>query len=72
MAKERERRYRPSELVDVHEVAALLGLAHRNSVTTYLHRYPHMPRPVIDRSAGRTRLWVRADIERWNAARGRH
>jgi glutathione-regulated potassium-efflux system ancillary protein KefG len=52
-------------LVDAHEVAAILGLSHRNSVTTYLRRYPDMPRPVIERAGGRTRLWLRPEIAKW-------
>lgn len=56
------------DLIDVHEVAAILGLSHRNSVTTYLRRYPDMPRPVIDTSSSRIRLWIRSEIENW--ARG--
>jgi len=59
------------DLVDSHEVARLLGLAQRNSVTTYLHRYPDMPRPVLDFGRGRTRLWRRSDIETWARATGR-
>lgn len=60
---------RTEDLIDAHEVAAILALSHRNSVTTYLHRYPDMPRPVIERGGGRTRLWVRQDIETWAKAR---
>lgn len=60
---------RTEDLIDAHEVAELLGLSQRNSVSTYLKRYDDMPRPVVERSNGRTRLWLRSDIERW--ARGR-
>ena len=49
------------------EVAAILGLAHYNSVTTYLHRYNDFPRPTIERSGGRIRLWTRQDIVDWRA-----
>src|SRR4051794_22923099 len=34
---------RTEDLIDAQEVADLLGLAQRNSVTTYLRRYPEMP-----------------------------
>lgn len=39
------------DLIDTVEVARLLGLAHRTSVSTYMRRYPDMPRPV-QKSAG--------------------
>ena len=57
------------DLIDSQEVAEILGLTHRNSVSTYLHRYEDFPRPVVERSNGRTRLWLRAQIQAW--ARGR-
>lgn len=60
---------RTEDLIDAHEVADLLGLAHRNSVSTYLKRYADMPRPVVERSGGRTRLWLRTEIEAWADAR---
>ena len=34
-------------------------------LSMYLHRYPDMPRPIIERGRGRTRLWVRSGIETW-------
>lgn len=60
---------RTDDLVDAQEVAELLGLSHRNSVSTYLHRYQGMPRPVIERGGGRTRLWDRAEVAHWAAER---
>jgi glutathione-regulated potassium-efflux system ancillary protein KefG len=51
--------------MDASEVAELLGLAHRNSVSLYQRRYPEMPTPVVERSNGRTKLWLRPEIERW-------
>jgi glutathione-regulated potassium-efflux system ancillary protein KefG len=59
------------DLIDANGVARLLGLAHRNSVTTYLHRYPDMPRPVIDFRESRIRLWSRPEIEHWARKTGR-
>jgi hypothetical protein len=53
------------ELVDAHELAALLRLAHPNSVSTYQHRYHDMPRPVVDLGRGRPKLWLRPEVERW-------
>ena len=59
------------DLIDAQEVAAMLGLAHRNSVATYQRRYPAMPRPVVERGNGRTRLWLRSAIEQWARETGR-
>ena len=58
-----------NDLLDTQEVADLLGLSHRNSVTTYLRRYDDFPRPVVERSGGRTRLWLRQDVAGWAARR---
>jgi len=57
------------DLIDTQGVAALLGLAHRNTVSEYQARYNDMPRPVIDLGAGRSKLWLRPEIERWAARR---
>jgi glutathione-regulated potassium-efflux system ancillary protein KefG len=62
------------DLIDAQGVADMLGLAHRNTVSVYQHRYGHMPRPVLDLGDGRVKLWLRPDIERWalkQAERGR-
>jgi predicted DNA-binding transcriptional regulator AlpA len=53
------------DLIDAQAVAEILGLAHRNTVSAYQKRYPDMPRPVIDLGRGRSRLWLRPDIEIW-------
>lgn len=55
------------ELLDANGVAELLGLAHRNTVSVYQHRYDDMPRPVRDFGDRRTKLWLRPEIERWAA-----
>jgi predicted DNA-binding transcriptional regulator AlpA len=60
------------DLVDSQIVAAILGLSQRNTVTTYLKRYPDMPRPVVELGAGRVRLWLRGEIEAWARATGRN
>jgi glutathione-regulated potassium-efflux system ancillary protein KefG len=68
------RRVLLEDLIDTHEVARILGLSHRNTVSLYLRRYPDMPRPVLDLGAGRPSLWLRPEVERWQArqiARGR-
>jgi glutathione-regulated potassium-efflux system ancillary protein KefG len=59
----------PSDLVDSQDVAEILGLSHRNSVTTYLKRYSDFPTPAVDRGKGRARLWLRSEIEAWSAKR---
>jgi hypothetical protein len=53
------------DLIDAQTVAQILGLAHRNSVSAYLKRYPEMPRPVLSLGRGRPQLWLRPDIESW-------
>ena len=53
------------DLIDAQGVADILGLAHRNTVSVYQHRYAHMPRPVLDLGEGRVKLWLRPDIEQW-------
>lgn len=55
----------PEDLIDARGVAEILGLAHRNTVSVYQRRYPGMPRPVVDLGPGRTKLWLRPEIERW-------
>ncbi len=55
------------DLVDAHDVAEILGLAHPNAVSVYQRRYLHMPRPVVDLGRGRPKLWLRPEIERWAA-----
>ena len=57
----------PEELIDATEVADLLGLSHRNSVSVYRARYDDFPEPVVVKS--RCLLWLRADIEAWAANR---
>ncbi len=57
------------DLVGAAEVAAILRLSHPSSVTTYLRRYADFPRPVVDLSSSRVRLWRRQDIERWHRDR---
>jgi hypothetical protein len=61
------RRVDVDALIDAQDVAAILGLAHRNTVSEYQARYPEMPRPVVDRRTGRLKLWLRPEVERWAA-----
>ena len=57
------------DLISATEVAQILGLSHYNTVTTYLRRYDDFPRPVVDLSGGRIRLWLRPDVEAWRNKR---
>ena len=59
------------DVIDAQGVAELLGLAQRNTVSSYQRRYPSMPRPVIDLGQGRCKLWLRAEIENWQHRRAR-
>ena len=62
------------DLIDANGVADLLGLAHRNTVSVYQHRYPDMPRPVLNFGNGRVKVWLKPDVKRWateQAASGR-
>lgn len=56
----------PEDLIGAAEVQAILGLSHPSSVTTYLKRYPDFPKPVVDLSGSRVRLWQRQDIVKWH------
>jgi glutathione-regulated potassium-efflux system ancillary protein KefG len=62
---------RSEDLVDAQGVAALLGLAQRNTISAYQRRYPDMPRPVVNLGPKRTRLWLRSEIEAWARQTGR-
>ncbi len=58
------------DLIGASEVAEILGLSHHNSVSTYMQRYDDFPAPVIKKSNGRIRLWLRSEIEKWNYEHG--
>lgn len=57
------------QLLDAGEVAALLGLARREAVSTYRGRYADFPVPVVEKNSGKCLLWLRADVESWAAKR---
>ena len=59
------------DLIDAQEIARILGLSQRNTVSLYQKRYPEMPRPVIDLGPGRPRLWLRETILMWAKGTGR-
>ena len=56
---------------DAQGVAELLGLAQRNTVSSYQRRYPAMPRPVIDLGQGRCKLWRLREVVAWEQQRDR-
>jgi len=58
-----------NDLIGVAEVQAILRLSYPSNVTTYLKRYSDVPKPVVDLSNSRVRLWRRQDIIRWSDAR---
>lgn len=65
-----------ADLLDVHQVAALLGLSNPSNVAAYrtaLHggklRYPDFPAPVlpVDQRRGRCYFWDRHEILAWRS-----
>ena len=65
------RRVDIEDLIDVGQVANLLGLSHKNSVSTYAKRYPDFPHPVIQFAEQKCRLWLRSELESWMDQTGR-
>jgi predicted DNA-binding transcriptional regulator AlpA len=59
------------DLADAHDVAALLGLTHANTVHQYQRRYSDMPKPIYQPGARRAQLWLRSEIEEWQRTRER-
>ena len=57
------------DLIDAQEVANLLGLAQRNTVSLYQRRYPEMPRPLVDLGKGRCKMWLRTEMVEWDKQR---
>lgn len=51
------------DLLNSSEVAEIVGLSRRESVTVYRKRYPDFPKPVSKK--GRAFLWLRADVLVW-------
>jgi predicted DNA-binding transcriptional regulator AlpA len=58
-----------SDLIEMDEVAQILGLASRRVVSVYRVRYADFPTPAVEK--GRCLLWFRQDIEAWARATGR-
>lgn len=65
------RRVDIDDLIDVGEVARLLGLSHKNSVSTYAKRYSDFPQPVVQFADRKCRLWDRPEVEQWMRRTGR-
>ncbi len=59
------------DLLDVADVAAVIGLKNPNGIATYRQRYKDFPSPVWASRGGRYQLWLRPDVERWARATGR-
>lgn len=57
------------DLIGAAEAAKIIRLSHATSVTTYLRRYSDFPKPVVDLSKSRVRLWRRQDIVEWDKQR---
>lgn len=58
------------DVVDALWVADMLGLAHRNAVSTYQKRFADMPRPTMNPGPGRPKLWNRQEMEDWAISTG--
>lgn len=56
----------PDDLISAAEVAEILGLSHRNSVSTYRRRYSDFPVPIASPHGGRTLLWRRGEVLAWH------
>lgn len=59
------------DLIDAAGVADILGLSRATAVTVYLARYPDLPRPCFTLGEGRVRLWLRSEVQAWQAQRVR-
>ena len=55
------------DLIDAQDVADILHLAHRNTVSQYQRRYDDMPKPAVDLGKGRVKLWLRSEVTQWAA-----
>jgi predicted DNA-binding transcriptional regulator AlpA len=55
------------DLIDAREVAQLLGLSSPRAVAVYASR--GLPEPILDRGPNTAKLWLRQDIERFQATR---
>jgi predicted DNA-binding transcriptional regulator AlpA len=60
-----------ADLLDAAGVAEMIGLAQRQSVRLYRHRYPDFPAPVLELGGGRCLVWLRSDIKAWLVRRAK-
>lgn len=62
------------DLLDLAEVATVLGLGSANAVATYRSRAAGtanpFPEPARASAGGRCQLWLRQDVEAWATRRG--
>jgi predicted DNA-binding transcriptional regulator AlpA len=56
-------------LIDTQGIADRLGLRQRQTVDSWMRRYPEFPRPIV--VLGRTRIWDWTEVEAWARATGR-
>ena len=59
----------PNDLLNAKEAAELLGLSHREAISTYRRRYEDFPEPVLKK--GTCVLWARKDLDDWMSSRQR-
>ena len=57
----------PDDLVNAQEVAPIIGLTNPSGVSVYRRRHEDFPAPKVEK--GQCVLWLRSDIEAWQAAR---
>lgn len=57
-------------LIDAQGIADRLGLAQRQTISSFVSRYPDFPKPLG--MWGRTRLWDWTEVEAWARATGRY
>ncbi|UDY35531.1 hypothetical protein [Dermatobacter hominis] len=57
------------DLLDVADVAELIGLSNPKGVSTYQRRYEDFPAPIWASRGGRCQLWLRTDVEKWDRLR---
>lgn len=61
-----------SLLLDVHEIAALLGIAPTSVYSLMSRKSEGFPSPILEKRVGSrvsTRLWHREDVEKWSRTR---
>jgi hypothetical protein len=61
----------PDDLIDAADIAEMLDLSSPRAVSVYRSRYSDFPAPFVSKASGKCVLWLRSDVERWQAARGR-